>query len=501
MSRLGRNILYNLAGQGTALLLGFVAVRFIYRELGADAVGIIFFALTLNAVISAVMDLGISSTIVREVAAGGSPSSISVQGLLRTAALFYWGSYALLATVLALLAGILVRKWLNVGVLDSSSAETSLRILGAGSLLALPRSLYSSLFKGLQRMGASNMIDTFSAAAQQAGIAVTIALGGTIVAVAWWIAFSNVAAVAAYILAAGRIVPARALVPGFDASSVQRNKAYASRMALVSALAMVHTNADKLIVSRLLPLGLFGLYGFGFNALNRGMLLTSAIAQAAFPSLSELHRSNDAEALLNQYKRLQNLVSYMTAAVFAVTPFAARPIFSLLFGPTQADQMLLPCTLLALGFYMNSTLTMPYILSLAMGKPGIALALNSWAVVAVLPATAILVWGWGLTGAALSWVIYHVFAYLYAAPRICRECIGGRVLSWYLDVAKFIVPAGAIFGIAWSGSVLITNGSLLGFTLAYVIGTIVYSAIGWTMLPADARDRVLKTTRAVGWKT
>ena len=75
MSRLGRNILYNLAGQGLALVLGFVAVRFIYRDLGDDAVGLIFFALTLNAVLAAALDLSISSTIVREVAArsGSSP--------------------------------------------------------------------------------------------------------------------------------------------------------------------------------------------------------------------------------------------------------------------------------------------------------------------------------------------------------------------------------------------------------------------------------------------
>jgi O-antigen/teichoic acid export membrane protein len=498
MSRLSRNIIYNLAGQGITLVLAFVAVRFIYRELGGDAVGIIFFALTLNAVITAVMDLGISSTIVREVAAAGTPSSAAVQGLLRTAGLFYWSAYALLATGLALLAGILVRRWLNVGILDSASAEVSLRILGAGSLLALPRSLYSNLFKGLQRMGASNMIDTVSMAVQQAGIAATIAMGGTIVAVSWWIAASNAAAVAAYMLAASRVIPARALLPGLDVSAVRRNRAYASRMTMVSALAMIHTNADKVIVSRLLPLGLFGLYGFGFSALNRAMLVTGAVAQAAFPSLSELHRSGDDEALLGQYRRLQALVSYITAAVFAAVPFAAPPVFNLLFGPAQADQMLLPCTLLALGFYMNSTLTMPYILSLAMGRPEIALSLNSWAVVAVLPATAILVWCWGLNGAALSWVVYHVFAYGYAVPRICRECIDGRAVSWYQDVAKFILPAIAIYGFAWSASVLTTSGSLLGFTVAYVVGTIAYATLGWRMLPADARGRVLDATRTAG---
>ena len=69
-------------------------------------------------------------------------------------------------------------------------------------------------------------------------------------------------------------------------------------MTVISLLAMIHTHADKLFVSRLLPLGALGLYGFAFGALNRAMLLTGAVAQAALPSLSILHTANDRSALL-----------------------------------------------------------------------------------------------------------------------------------------------------------------------------------------------------------
>lgn len=491
MSRLARNILYNLAGQAFVLVVGFVAVRFIYRQLGDDAVGIIFFALTLNNVVAATMDLGISSTIVREVAARATSPPSHTQALLRTAGMFYWTIYAVLGVAVAFAAEPIAHRWLNLQTLDPATAATSLRILGAGTFLALPRSLYASLFKGLQRMGVTNAIDAAFMGVQQAGIVATIAAGGNIVAVSWWIAGSTAAGVASYIMAASRVVPPRTLVPSLDLEVIRRNRGFASRMTVLSVLALIHVQTDKLIVSRLLPLGTFGLYAFGSNAVNRGMLLTTGVTQAAFPSLSELHRVGDRRGLLNQYRRLQDTVCYTALIIFAVAPFATLPVFRVLFGPEEAEAMLLPTTVLALGFYMNSTLSMPWVLSLAVGRPGIALSLNAWALVVVLPITVLLVRGWGLDGAALSWVVYHVFAYAYFVPRICRECLDGHVARWYGNVARFLVPAIAIYGVAWLAAVRLASRSDLWLMVSYVGGTAIYAAIGWRALAPDVRNRLL----------
>ena len=97
MSRVGRNIIYNFAGQGLLLLLGLVAVRFVFRQLGGDALGIIYAAATVSAVLSGVLELGVSATIVREVAAKVDSDLGYVRRLIRTASLFYWSAYLLVA--------------------------------------------------------------------------------------------------------------------------------------------------------------------------------------------------------------------------------------------------------------------------------------------------------------------------------------------------------------------------------------------------------------------
>src|ERR1700738_3379232 len=95
MSRVGRNVLYNFAGQSLLLLLGLVAVRFVFRQLGADALGIIYTAATVSAVLSGVLELGISATIVREVAANIVSDPVYVRHLIRTGSALYWLVYVL----------------------------------------------------------------------------------------------------------------------------------------------------------------------------------------------------------------------------------------------------------------------------------------------------------------------------------------------------------------------------------------------------------------------
>ncbi len=49
-------------GQGVLLVLGLLAVRFVFKQLGADAFGLNLFAQIAGYVLAALLELGISST-------------------------------------------------------------------------------------------------------------------------------------------------------------------------------------------------------------------------------------------------------------------------------------------------------------------------------------------------------------------------------------------------------------------------------------------------------
>lgn len=500
MSRLSKNILYNLAGQFLLVGLSFVATRYVFKQLGGDALGVIYFTLTLNLVLSSVLGMGIGETTVREVSGHFSTEPGYIRDLIRTASLFYWGIYFLVALVLYYLAPIFVHRWIHLGTLGPDAAIWVLRVLGISCLAALPRAFYSSLLCGLQRMEFNNVIDVSVSALQQFGTVVILFTGGGLLPVVYWMSACYGLAIVAYVVACAHFFSWGALVPGFSRFAVRRNIAYTSHVAVISLLAIIQMQADKLIVSRLLPVSLFGLYTVAYGAVSRSSTITGAIFQGAFPHLTTLHNTQDRVRMLSQYRKLQDLVCFATVPVFAALIFAAKPLFTLLFNGDAARLLLLPVVLLCVGFYMNGALTLPYAFSLAVGRPDISVRSNFYALFIVLPTAALLVYFFGLNGAAFSWVFYHLFAYSYAVPRICRECLESSTLGWYSHVLRVLVLGGLTYGSAWLIGASGVHHSTAQLASAYGLASLFFVLGSSILMGTELRSTLYSLVRTVRTK-
>ncbi len=498
MSRLAKNIAYNLAGQGLLLVLGFAAVRYVFLRLGEDALGIIYFTATMSAILCAVLELGICSSTVREVSAHLDDEPVYVRKLIRTASLFYWSAYALLAVAVYHAAPFLVEKWIHSKTLDAATATRMLQILGVAALVALPRSFFVSLLRGLQRMEFNNFIDVGTSALQQLGIVVILAWGGGLFAAVGWLALCFVLGLLTYMLVCAQFFSFRALLPGFFPSAARRNFGFATSMMAISLLSMVHMQADKLIVSKLLPIGVFGFYALASGAVSRANLLSGAVAQAAFPAFSTLSQARDQAGFLAQYRPLQDLVCLATVPVYAAIVFAAGPLFTYLLNAEAARLLLLPVAFLCLGFYMNGTLQVPYVASLAVGKPHITARLNFYALFVILPSTALLVFRFGIAGAGFSWVAYHLFAYAYATPLICAECLGTSLAGWYAHVLRVAALAAGTYGVAWAIVASLDAQNLMALAVAYVGASLAYLGGAYALVGSELREACLKSLKAVG---
>jgi O-antigen/teichoic acid export membrane protein len=490
VSRLFRNVFYNLAGQGLVVLLGFFAVKFIYGRLGQDIFGIIYFNQVLALVLTGALELGISSTTIREVSAHHEDDPAYIAKLIRTASLFYWSVGVLIFAAIYLAAPWLVAHWINLTVTDPATATTLIRVLGINAAVALPKVLYASLFRGLQRMEINNSIDVGASALQQLGIVVLLPLGANVFGVGSWIAMSALVGTLVYTVLAGRLFGWRSLVPGYFAEVVARNLRFTGHMMSISVLTLIQTQADKVIVSKLLPVVDLGIYGFASATVGRATLIATSISGAAFPSLSKLFQVGDRAGLMSQYRKLHDLISYGCIPIFAAIIFAALPVYGYLFSPAVAQRLLPPTIFLCIGYVMNAVLTMPYTLTLAMGRPQIASRLNLLALFVVLPVTVVLIYWLGLVGAGLSWVFYHVFAYSYMVPRVCRECLEVPVLGWYLAFLKVAAAGGVAYALAWWLIAVPTSFAIFGLAIAYVIGSIVFLAVAYFLIGPELKTTV-----------
>jgi O-antigen/teichoic acid export membrane protein len=449
MSRLLQNIIYNFLGQGLLLVIGFGAIKFIYKHLGEDALGIIYFTVMLNSMVSAVLQSGIASTLVREVSARFKADPSYIHHLVRTASLFFWGVYGFFALLLYLLAPLFVEKWINLSTMEFETALSVLRILGISSLLALPKSLYISFLRGVQRMGLNNVIEVTISGLQHVGTIMILLAGGSLFHVIYWFSGCYALKVFVFIMTVSHVLSWASLIPGYSSSVIKENLNFAAKMIFVTGSRTLYNYIDKLIISKLMPIAAAGYYGVAFTNVTKGSMLTNAISVATLPSFSERFGADDHTGLRRQYQKLQDVVCLSAACIFAGIVFVSFPLFSFVFDQNIATRLLGPIAILCLAEYMLATFSIPRCVVLTVGKPEILARTNFYACFVMLPATVGMIYAWGLTGAALSVLLHRLFVYVYAVPRVCRECLEIPVTAWYRHVAKFFVLSGCTYGMAW----------------------------------------------------
>lgn len=495
MTRLFKNVAYNVAGQGAVLVLGFVGVKFIFSRLGPDPFGIIYFNLVLTGVLTTALELGVLATTIREVSAHYTTERAYIERLIRTASLFYWGVGLVLLVGVILLAPVLVERWINLRTLDHSTATTMVRFLAVTTLIMLPRALYSSLFQGRQRMELNNSIDVASSALQQLGTIAILAAGGDAFAVVKWIAAAAVLSTLTYMTLVARMFGPRVLVPAYFGDAVRRNVHFTSHMAALSVLNMVLIQFDKVVVSKLLPIASVGYYSFASTVVVRISFAAGAIGQAALPSFASLHQRSETGWLATQYRKLQDLMCFAMVLPYAAACFGAVPIYKYLFNQQVALILLVPTALLCLGFFMMATVNIPYTFAVATGRPDIASRSNVIALFIVVPVTTTLIYLFGLTGAACSWVVYHLFVYSYMIPRICRECLHISAWSWYAHIARVMTLAAVTFGSMYVLVVIPHGFGVVASAVAYVAGAALFLAASLALIGSDLRQTIWQLPR------
>jgi len=118
-----RNIIANAVGGTTTLLLNLLVTPFLITILGAEAYGLLGLIASLQ-ILFAVLDLGLSTTIVKEIASDTSPDRADTHGLVGTLAVVYWGIALTLGGALFLSADWIVSNPTSRPNINANSAAS-----------------------------------------------------------------------------------------------------------------------------------------------------------------------------------------------------------------------------------------------------------------------------------------------------------------------------------------------------------------------------------------
>jgi O-antigen/teichoic acid export membrane protein len=321
--------------------------------------------------------------------------------------------------------------------------------MGTVTALQFVESIYTSSIAGLQKQVLQNIVTSLMATVRGLGaVGVLIWVSPTINAFFIWQGVISLVTVVVFIAVIYRVLPLPPRPAHFSMPALVGVWRYAAGMVGITLLALLLTQVDKILLSRLLSLEAFAYYTLAGVVAGALYALTGPITTAFYPRFTELSMRDDDNALRVVYHQGAQLVTVlMGAAAVVLMIFGDRVLLLWTSDPALSQQVAPLMTVLALGTLFNGLMWIPYQLQLAHGWTTLTIKVNSVAVGILIPAILWVVPIYGAIGAAWVWVTLNAGYLLFAIYFMHRRLLPTEKWRWYRQ--DVVIPLVAAMATAW----------------------------------------------------
>jgi O-antigen/teichoic acid export membrane protein len=445
------NLLANYFGQGWRALMGIVFVPLYVRYLGVEAYGLVGFFAMLQASL-ALVDVGMRPALSREMArfTAGHHNADSIRTLLRSVTFVgLWIASAVIVAV-SVSSHWLATRWLHVEALPSDTVVRAIVAMGCVIGLRIPENVYVSAVAGLQRQVIHNVVTSVMATIRALGALALLAFfHGGIQAFFVWQGLVSVITTAAMAVVIHRILPPSEGSVKFSWPALRTIWRFAAGMTTIAVLAMLSTQMDKVLLSRMLPLSAFSYYALAGTVASVLYTVTGPINAAYNPRLAELTARGDQQALRRTYHQGAQFVTVLVGpAAIMLMVFAGR-LVQLWTGDAQLTEHVVKFVpILSLSVLLNALVNMPYQLQLAHGWTRLAICTSLGAVIVVVPAIVFLVPRFGAIAAAWSGVAINGAYMAFNVQIMHSRLLKTERFNWYVRDLFVPLAAAALMAIA-----------------------------------------------------
>tara|TARA_B100000686_G_scaffold327967_1_gene387431 strand:- start:13327 stop:14850 length:1524 start_codon:yes stop_codon:yes gene_type:complete len=382
------NIIANFTGNVSRGIFNLAFIPVYIQLMGVEAYGLLGIFMSLNAVFI-LLDMGLSTTLSRQLSRLSviKNSEQEARNLVRTFEVVYWCIGILIGAVVIILAPFIAKHWIISTNISIEIIEQALIIMGVLLAFQWPRAIYIGGLEGLQRQVLYNVIKTLSMLARHIGaVLILVFVSPSIINFFYW--QSIVALVTTIILAVylWRSLPISNKRSRFDKALFVKNWKFVSGVMGVSLGTILLAQIDKIILSKVLTLEVFGYYMFATTIATVIMSLASPIHTALFPRFSQLVVKKNEDKISDLYRRGCQLASIIIFPISITMVFFSKEILDFWIGDkivVENTYMLL--SLLLIATTIKGFMTLPYALQLAHGWTKLAFYKNIIAVIIMAP--------------------------------------------------------------------------------------------------------------------
>jgi O-antigen/teichoic acid export membrane protein len=414
--------------------MGLVFVPVYIHYLGMEAWGLVGFLVMMQGWMT-LLDLGLTPTLNREMARyqAGARTLQSTRDLLRSLEIIYGAIAVLVIAIIWFAAPLIASKWLNANALSTASVARSISVMGLVLAARMAELVYRGAIQGLQRQVWLNVALGALATLRWAAVVGILAwVSPTIEAFFLWQGLISLLTVAVLARQTYHWLPTTGRAARFDIVALMEIRRFAAGMVATTFLGLLLTQIDRLLLSKIVSLEEFGIYTLAAAAAGALNILVAPMAASTQPHLTELVAKGEHDALRETYHRAcQILAAILVPAALVMSAFA-YPLLLLWTGNESIAARAAPAlTILALGSLCNGFASLPYVVQLAHGRPGLSVKVNFISALILVPAIAWSVPRYGTIAAAWVWFALNAGYVFISVPYMHRSLLRGELWRWY----------------------------------------------------------------------
>jgi len=487
MNQFKRNLIANFVGKGWATLMGIAFIPLYIKFMGIESYGLVGFFTTLQAMFT-LLDLGLTTTLNRELARYSAlpEKSQDMRDLVRTLEIIYWGLALFIGVTVLILSPFVAQGWVKADTLSVEVVQKSVMLMGLTMAFQWPFGFYSGGLLGLQRQVLFNILNMIWYTLRFAGgVLVLWLLSSTIITFFEWQVGVRALSTGLMAIALWRSLPAGQQRSRFRRTIWHSVWQFAAGMTAISTTALILTQMDKIVLSKILSLDVFGYYTLAWTVANGLAILTGAVFTVFFPRFSQLVAIGEIEELRQLYHRSCQLMSVLILPVAILVAFFAPELLALwTHNPLTVANAHPLVTLLIIGTALNGLMNLPYALQLAHGWTSLAFYTNVIATIVLIPLLLVATSSYGALGAAAVWIILNSGYILIQVQIMHKRLLKDEKWRWYFEDVGFpLIAAFSVIGIGrlviqgWASIPGILGGILIMLLLALVSAALAASRI------------------------
>ena len=451
MNLIKKNIAANFTGSIWQAIMSLLFIPLYIKFMGIESWGLIGIFATLQAMFG-LLDMGLSSTLNREMARLSvlPGREQEMRNLVRTMEVIYWGVAVFVGITVTVLSPFIVHHWIKAGQLSPKAIEQAFLIMGLVMALQMPIGFYSGGLMGLQRQVLLNAINISVSTLRGAGAVLVLWLiSPTIQAFFLWQIVTSVINILLLALFLWRRLPISDNKAVFQKQLFQGIWKFAAGMSGITAMSVILTQLDKVILSKILSLEMFGYYTLASVVAMCLIRLFQPVFYSIYPRFTQLASIDDQDGLKQLYHKSCQLMSVLILPVaIVIAMFSYELMLLWTQNPVTARKTHLLISILICGTAINGIMNMPYALQLAFGWTSLSFLKTLIAVILFVPLIIYMTAHYGAIGAACTWLTLHLGLFFFEIPIMHTRLLHKEKWRWYLqDVFLPLVAIVAIAGL------------------------------------------------------